>query len=168
MKKIKVCDRLAYIILFVIVLTVSPFLVPKVFGFQAYGILSNSMEPEIMTGSLVYVKACNAESIEVQDIITFETSVKNKNAATHRVVAKNEETKTLITKGDHNEDVDTTAVRYDNVIGKVVKSIPVLGYMYQFVVSGLGMAIYSFLLIMVCLLWYLVYIWKKAEKKKSA
>jgi signal peptidase len=34
---------------------------------------------------------------------------------------------TLITKGDANEKEDIAPVRYENVIGKVVRSVPGLG-----------------------------------------
>lgn len=94
------------------------------FNIQPYGVISGSMEPNIPTGSLVYVdKNADSSDIEKGDVIAF--SLGDGNICTHRVV-DNEE-KGFITKGDANADPDGFIVAYDKYIGKTVFSIPFLG-----------------------------------------
>lgn len=167
MKKIKLCNILAYVILILLILSVTPFILPKAFGYEPYGILSNSMEPEISVGSVVYVKACDPSEVGKGDIITFKTSVQTNTVATHRVMINDEENMEFITKGDHNDEVDATPVAYSRLLGKVMLHIPMLGSFYLGLVSSLGMAICTFSLMMVILLWYFVGKWKKELKLKK-
>ena len=41
----------------------------KLFGYIPYTVLSGSMEPEIKTGSIVYVKEADPDDIKVGDIL---------------------------------------------------------------------------------------------------
>lgn len=166
MNKIKVCNVLAYVILFLLILSVSPFILPKVFGYEPYGILSNSMEPELRVGSVVYIKACEPSEVVKGDIITFRTSVQNDTVATHRVMINDAHASEFITKGDHNDEVDATPVAYERLLGKVACSIPLLGTFYLWLVSAMGMALCTFSLMMVILLWYFVGKWKKEMRQK--
>lgn len=43
-------------LLVMIIVILLPLTLPRVFGYDIYGILSNSMEPSISTGSVIYVK----------------------------------------------------------------------------------------------------------------
>lgn len=109
----------------------------KAIGFRTYSILSGSMEPEIKTGDLVIVKSANFNQVEVGDVITFKYEG---NIVTHRVIDKTEEG--FMTKGDNNNIEDTEIVSSDNLIGKVLFHIPLLGYVTVFlskpiVISGL-------------------------------
>lgn len=161
MKKIKYCNILAYVMLFALILVVSPFVVPKVFGYEPYGILSNSMEPEYPVGSVVYVKSHAPETIVTGDVITFKTGVVNDSVATHRVVINDSKKRNFVTKGDHNDDVDASAVAYERLLGKVVLCVPMLGNLYLWLVSMFGVATCTFTLIMVITLWLHVAKWKK-------
>lgn len=161
MKKIKYCNILAYVMLIALILVVSPFVIPKIFGYEPYGILSNSMEPDYPVGSVVYVKAQSPESIEKGDVITFKTSVVSDSVATHRVMINDTKKRSFVTKGDHNDDVDATAVAYERLLGKVVLCVPKLGHVYLWLVSMFGVATCTFTLIMVITLWLHVAKWKK-------
>ena len=62
----------------------------RLFGFQIYTVLSGSMEPEIMTGSLVYVKGVSveeAQNLKVGDNVTFQVD-KNGTKETANTSAK--------------------------------------------------------------------------------
>lgn len=161
MNRINVCNSLAYVILCFLIVSVVPFVVPKVFGYEPYGILSNSMLPTYDIGSLVYVKKCQPSSVEKGDVITFKQSVTSDNVATHRVMEIDSDLNAFITKGDHNPNVDATPVVFDRLIGKVVLGIPLLGSFYLWLVSIVGVFVCSFSLLMVILLWWLVHKWKK-------
>lgn len=147
--------------LITLILVVSPFVVPKVFGYEPYGILSNSMEPDYPVGSVVYVKSHAPETIVKGDVITFKTGVVNDSVATHRVVINDIKKRNFVTKGDHNDDVDASAVAYERLLGKVVLCVPMLGNIYLWLVSMFGVATCSFTMIMVITLWLHVAKWKK-------
>ena len=161
MKKIRVCNCIAYVLLVCLILAVSPFVLPKLFGIEPYGILSNSMEPSYPIGSVVYVKKCQSDAVSAGDVITFSLSVQNENVATHRIVEKDDQQQVFITKGDHNQEIDATPVSYQRLIGKVALCVPMLGTFYMWLVSATGIAVCTFSLCMVILLWYFVGKWKK-------
>lgn len=89
-------------------------------------VLSGSMEPSIRTGGLVFTDTRQKDP-KIGDIITYH--IKN-SRVTHRVVRK--EGKNLITKGDANDGEDLVSVGAEQVIGKVVFTIPFLGYVAAF------------------------------------
>lgn len=85
-------------------------------------VVSGSMEPEIHTGSLVFIDMKKTEA-EVGDIIAFE---KGSIFVTHRIEKITEEG--YITKGDANKTADMGVVTEDAVIGTAIFSIPYVGY----------------------------------------
>ena len=83
------------------------------------------MEPEYPVGSLVYVKKTPAEDINTGDVITFH--INENTLVTHRVIEKDSMNNIFNTKGDANEVKDGGQVAYENIVGKVIFSIPYLG-----------------------------------------
>ena len=110
--------------------------------YGAYVIVSGSMEPLIKVRDAVIVKRTTEDNIKVGDVITYR-SLDNAFYGiliTHRVV-KIEETngeKIFITKGDHNETIDRTPVKFGQVQGKVVMRVPKIGYLKYFLVENYG------------------------------
>lgn len=98
------------------------------FGWQAFGVLSGSMEPTIETGALVFIdKNVEPASLQEGDVIAFEVAGDSGAVCTHRIVEVNDD-QTFTTKGDNNDAVDANAVPYSKVLGKTADiSIPVLG-----------------------------------------
>lgn len=98
------------------------------FGWQAFGVLSGSMEPTIETGALVFIdKNAEPASLQEGDVIAFEVAGDSGAVCTHRIVEVNDD-QTFTTKGDNNDAVDANAVPYSKVLGKTADiSIPVLG-----------------------------------------
>ena len=137
---LKVLNSLGIIIVGAVICVLLPLVLPKAFGYQVYGILSNSMEPEIATGSVVYVDSVDSESIVDGDIITYKMGSDSSVVATHRVVSVNKDKKEFVTKGDHNNTVDAQPVSYDRMLGKVVFSIPFLGEISTVIYSVNGIA----------------------------
>jgi signal peptidase len=56
---------------------------------------------------------------------------------------------TFITKGDANEDNDSSPVPFDDVEGKVAFSVPLLGYVVSFLKSPFGWATMGLLAVLV-------------------
>jgi len=100
--------------------------------------ISNSMSPEINTGSLTMVSKF-PEYIP-GDIITYYAKIDGKEAIiTHRVlwIGGN----VYVTKGDANQGIDREVVMPRLIIGKVIFIIPYLGYFMAFVKKPLGVLV---------------------------
>ncbi len=126
----------------VIVVLIAIFLMgSRIIGLNVYNVISGSMEPTYSVGDLIYVKSVDyedvAEKINVDDPITFVLN-KEKVVATHRVVRIDYKEELLYTKGDTNNTIDP-AVHFKNVIGKPVFSIPLLGYVSDWMQTTGGM-----------------------------
>ena len=119
------CSALGTVLLTVLILACIPLTLPKAFGFQMYTVISGSMEPAIPTGSLVYVRYEEPDTIVKDDVIAFYSNNADGSIITHRVVSK------FITKGDANEEKDMNPIPYNNYIGKVKLSVPVVGGIAQ-------------------------------------
>ncbi len=109
----------------------------RLLGYQIFNVISGSMEPAYSVGDLIYVKEVDVDSIEVGDPITF---VLNEElvVATHRVVEIDYENKHFYTKGDANDTVDASPVHFNNVIGVPQFSLPLLGYVSDFIQNPPG------------------------------
>lgn len=98
---------------------------------KSYIVLSGSMEPEIPTGSVVFVKKENYYI--TGDIVTFSPKGNKTEVVTHRIVnverdsVYNGNTK-FQTKGDANKTPDNWEINEKNVSGRVIFSLPYLGY----------------------------------------
>lgn len=133
-KALKITLKITNYMIVLVVLALAFFLVGiKIFGFQIYTVLSGSMEPNYHVGSLVYIKEAKQEELKKGDTITFYLS--ENTIATHRIKEVVEEDGKVLyrTKGDANEIDDAKLTSYDNVIGKVIFSIPLLGYLSSFI-----------------------------------
>ena len=94
-------------------------------GVKTFVVQSGSMEPSIKTGGIVVVKP--ADSYAVGDVITFGPRSKTKPPTTHRIIEVKEDGN-FVTKGDANDDEDMRTVSRYEVIGKVLFSVPYVGY----------------------------------------
>jgi signal peptidase len=116
---------------------------PNFLGYQLKTVLSGSMEPTFMTGSIIAVKPVeNAATLKKGDIITFKES--EDKLITHRIVEVNKSGNQTMytTKGDNNEDKDGNAVLVQNVVAKYSGfTIPYVGYFLDYAKSKNGTAL---------------------------
>ena len=103
--------------------------------------LSGSMEPNYHVGAIIYVKDVEPKTLQVGDAISFMIS--ENTVATHRIieVIPDENDPNVVrfrTKGDNNDIADTNPVHCNNVLGKVVGTVPLLGYVSDFVQNPPG------------------------------
>lgn len=141
MQRLKKIWSVASTVLVVLVVLCAVFLMgSRVMGYQVYTVISGSMEPNFRVGDLLYVKEVPVGEIRVGDAITF---VQNEQlvVATHRVVRIDAEKQLFYTKGDANEIEDGPPVHFRNLIGRAEFSIPLLGYVSDFVQNPPGMYI---------------------------
>ena len=97
-------------------------------GYKFLVVQSGSMEPTIKRMGIVVVKP--SEDYQKGDVITVSELANLKVSLTHRIVdIEEKDGKTFyVTKGDANEDADMEKRLKENVLGKVVLSVPYLGY----------------------------------------
>lgn len=112
----------------------------RLLGYQVFNVITGSMAPTYNEGDLIYVKKVDMSDIKVGTPITF---VLNEDlvVATHRVVRIDAENQHFYTKGDANEIEDRNPVHFKNVIGVPKFSIPLLGYVSDFIQNPPGMYI---------------------------
>lgn len=138
---------------------------PEVFGYQLKTVLSGSMEPGIMTGSIIAVQpTAETTKFKENDIITYMEA--DNKIVTHRIVEviQNGENVMYTTKGDNNNAPDRNPVLSDNVMAKYTGiTVPYLGYFINFSQSKNG----AFLLLIpgLILLLYSIYsIWRAVSE----
>ena len=123
---------LEYAVPLMLVLPFLLYIIPQMAGAStAYIVQSGSMEPKIMTGSVVLVESVPVNEISVDDVITFvEKENDDTKRTTHRVIniTEMDNSTMFLTKGDANEDPDPKMIHENNVEGKVKFSVPKLGY----------------------------------------
>ncbi len=113
----------------------------RLVGLQVFTVLSGSMEPTYHVGSLIYVKKTDTAQLAEGDVITF--LLDENTVATHRIVGvvPDEEDPSVLryrTKGDANSAEDGKLVHYKNVIGTPVFTIPLLGYVANYIQNPPG------------------------------
>lgn len=99
------------------------FIVPGFFGVKPYVILSGSMEPQIPTGSVVFIDT-NDRDVVIDDIIAYRLG--DAATVTHRAIEVSDGF--ITTKGDNNDVQDANPVPFDHVIGTYRFHIPQVGY----------------------------------------
>ena len=118
-------------------------IVPRVFGYQPYMVVSASMQQSFPVGSMIFVRAATPDEVEVGDPITFTSGTLT---ITHRVMEKNDAEQYFVTKGDNNSASEIT--RYQNLKGKALNfSIPYLGYFSSWFVTAQGKVITGIILV---------------------
>lgn len=98
-----------------------------VFPIKPIAIASASMEKELCVGDIAIVKKCNANDVNVGDIIEYQMEGYT---VIHRIKEKKQSKGEFkfVTKGDNNGSPDSEEVREDQLIGKVIFKIKYLGY----------------------------------------
>ncbi|MEX1112501.1 MAG: signal peptidase I [Candidatus Andersenbacteria bacterium] len=177
----KFLRSLSYLLVVFLIIMISIVVASSVFnipgGVTVYTVQTGSMAPAIPVGSLIAVKSF--EHYNERDVITFKSEAersaeKPKNTTTHRIVAIEEQDSQAFykTKGDFNDSPDSTLVDPELVVGKVLLSVPIIGYPVGFAKTQVG-----FVVLIVIPATIIVYselinirneIKKKLTKKKAA
>ena len=130
---------IAFIAVTILLLVVSVF--PITGNIKFFVVQSGSMEPAIRTGGIVMVKSMN--EYEIGDVISFGEITKIKSPTTHRIydIKVVEGNPYYITKGDANNAPDQKEIPQKEIIGKVLVSVPFVGYAVDFAKKPLGFAL---------------------------
>ncbi len=110
-------------------------LLPALFGYQRYVIVSGSMTGTYDRGSIVFDREVPVSDLKVGDAITYQPppGVSPEKLLTHRIawIGQNEQgERTYRTKGDANETADPWTFTLDKTDqAKVAFSVPYVGYL---------------------------------------
>jgi len=121
------------------IVIVSSFKLPG--NYKFFVIQSGSMEPVLKRMGIILVKP--QTDYQKGDIITAMEPANLKVSLTHRIFeVVNENGKIFyITKGDANKDADTEKRPQENVVGRVLFTIPYIGYPVSFAKTKEGLII---------------------------
>lgn len=134
---------------------------PSFFNIEIFTVISDSMSPRIKINDVVLVKkGYGIDSYKKGNIITY---LNEGEIITHRIdkVISKDLRPAFKTKGDNNEIVDEYIVEYDDIIGKVVLTLPKLGAFMALLKNKV------FFVIVLLLLIGIVYYDNKSKQKKK-
>ena len=113
------------ILLALLFLTAGVFTVPRLFHYEVYAVISQSMEPVYPVGSVIFSKQISPEQVQAGDCITYRYG---KELVTHRVIEADGDKRIFMTKGDANRYMDDP-VEYNWLAGRSSENyIPYMGY----------------------------------------
>lgn len=112
----------------------------RIGGIRAFVVQSASMEPTISTGSLLLTKQVHPTQLVTGDIITFIRPDKSREFITHRIttIRDNQGVTVITTKGDNNPSDDTWQLAGGGVVGKMLFSVPFVGYLLSLAKTKIG------------------------------
>ena len=128
---------------------------------------SGSMAPAIKMGGLVLVKP--ADEYKIGDVITFGSDARTKTPITHRIydVRVIEGNISYITKGDANEEQDQREIQKRDILGKVLFSVPYIGYAVDFAKKPIGFMLIIIVPAVIIIGDEIKKIWKELKKFKN-
>lgn len=118
------CSTLGLLAIISVIVLLLPAFLPGLMGYEAYHVVSGSMEPAIPKGSLALVRPVSWREIKEGDVIAFGNRGE---VITHRVVKIDLQESSFVTKGDANDEEDMSAIAFASLIGKVEKHVPMIG-----------------------------------------
>ncbi len=137
--------------------------------FKAFIVTTGSMRPKIPEGSIVFVDRKPSKPLKTNDIITFKKPNNPIDNVTHRIVKiiLKSGKPVIITKGDANNSNDVWDLKKDAIWGKVVFSLPYIGYFANFAKTKIGVIILVLIPLGFIAISELFVIFKEVEKFKE-
>jgi signal peptidase len=170
-KKLKKIINIFQWLLTIVLISVVLLLVFTAFNpiknFQILRVMSGSMEPKIKVGSIVFVQKVKPEILKENDVITYASLEDSSILITHRLTAIEEkEGRTVFkTQGDANSSKDIAEVSPSQIKGKVIFSLPFLGYLSVWIRKPLGFGLLVILPALLIIISEILNIKKTIEKE---
>lgn len=159
----RICNILNTVIMVILLIIACIFIVPKILGMDTLAVLSGSMEPNIPVGSIIVIDDVKFEDLKVNDVVTY--SLSDSTLVTHRVIDIDNDSQLIKTKGDANDVDDGEPISFNRIVGKLVFSVPLLGYLSIYMKTPLGIAILCAIIFVLILLNFLPGIFDNEEKE---
>lgn len=141
---------------------------PLAFGARPYTVLTGSMEPTISTGDVVVDERISPLSAQVGDVVTFRDPEDQSRQITHRVVKIRRAGSHLwfVTRGDANNTFERWRIAVDGHLGRVLYTIPMVGYAAVLTRTPLGLALLVIVPALLLALDELLKIWRPPEERR--
>lgn len=123
--KNKILDTILNVFFAVLFVLGAAGIILYVLGFRYYAVETGSMQSIYPVGTMLIVRPIEAEKLNEGDVISYVVS--QNVVVTHRIQEINHENEYVITKGDDVNQSDKAPVYFENIIGKVILGIPVIG-----------------------------------------
>ncbi len=133
----------------------------KITDTKTFAVATPSMEDELHEGDMVFVREAG-EYVE-GDIITAQLS--SGGTFTHRITMVDNENKLVYTRGDNNPQPDPLPTSLDDIVGKVVLSVPLLGLLSLNFSPTAVILVLAGVLLVLMLIRFVVYKSKQKENK---
>lgn len=164
----KIMNFIGILLMLIVILVMVPFTIPKLFGYEICGVLTDSMTPAYPVGSVLFIDKCGIDEIAVGDVVTYKLGTGTDYVMSHRVVDIEEEDGTFRTRGDANNTEDPEPIRNDRLIGKVVFSVPGLGRVADFMQTSTGKAVCFIVFAVSFILWLMADLLAHGGKRGAA
>lgn len=120
---------------------------PSIFGNYIFRVSSDSMEPTLMVGDVILVQSADAEDIQKGDIVTYKSQSGSMygREVTHRVVSEPEiknGTYYYQTQGDAKGAPLDKMITYDQIEGKYVRKLTLIGKFFNFISTPVGVVLF--------------------------
>lgn len=138
------------ILLYIGTIVFMPDLTIKIFRFQPFIVVTESMEPEINVNDMVISKIFDIDDVKVGDIITFKADIDyngTEEIVTHYIYSIDTSSdEAVIRTNRHFEDgetvtPDTWLIQESDVIGTYKTHVPYVGFVIGFITSVYGIVI---------------------------
>ena len=143
----KTTSIIGIIISIFMLVSVSIIYIPTFFGISTIPVNSGEMSPKIMNGSLCFIKQIDSYSLEVGDVVGLKTE--DGHNSIRRIVRIKPSNGQMLTKGDNLELLDKTPLNKENIIGKSVFAIPLLGFISGILLTLVGKIIFGVVFIII-------------------
>lgn len=149
-----------YNILFLINTSISKKEYFKLYGFSLFYMKTNLMEQDISKNDLIIIKEVDAKDLHNGDIIAYEINGK---VRINKIVYYEQEQYT--TKSNKNYYPDIEEIAANQIVGKKMANIPLLGIVLK-VLQSKAISIFS-LLILCFIFWYNRYMYIKTNERNK-
>jgi signal peptidase len=145
MNTLKQLTQIVHLLLVITVLVIASLLMVTVLpipgNYRVLTVLSGSMEPVIQTGGIVVTMPM--DSYSQRQVITFKRGGRGSDLVTHRIAAVKYDglDKVFVTKGDANDDFDHQLVIPEQVIGRVIMTVPYVGHLTTWLQQPVGFVV---------------------------
>jgi len=135
-------------------------------GSPFFVVSSGSMVPTLEVGDIIIVNGnAGFDDLVDEEIIVFHEPGFGSKVIVHRIEnILDDSTREIITKGDHNAVVDKWRVTDEDYIGKVILSIPKVGYLTTFLAPPLN---YIVIVLVIAIIFVLEINTKKPQDEQN-
>ncbi len=132
-------------------------------GTEIYAVATPSMEDELHEGDMVFVRA--ADEYLSGDVITAK--LPSGGTFTHRINIVDSENRLVYTQGDNNPQQDPLPTSFDDIVGKVVFSVPLLGNLALNFNSINVMIVLAVVMVILMAVRFLLFRFKKTKEDEA-